>query len=142
MVGRLGVLAFVMGITAVAHGQVPPGTMIDKSSADRVKDMLPPEIYKHYQAGDYKNPVVEFPNSKFRWDDGFDEATKKNGQTIVLDENKQPVDKTTGKRPDYLTGIPFPDIQESDPDGGYKIIWNLYYAYYNGGNSHNETSSF
>ena len=139
MIGRLVVLAFVMGMATVARGQVAAGTMIDKSSADRVKDMLPPEIYKHYQAGDYKNPIVDFPNSKFRWDDGFEDATKKNAQTIVLDENKQPIDKTTGKRPDYMTGIPFPDIQENDPDGGYKIIWNLYYAYYNGGNSHNET---
>jgi len=41
MIGRLGALAFVMGMAAVARGQVSPGTMIDKSSADRVKDMLP-----------------------------------------------------------------------------------------------------
>jgi hypothetical protein len=139
MIGRLVVLAFVMGVAAVAHGQVSPGTMIDPSSADQVKDMLPPEIYKHYKAGDYKNPVVDFPSSKWRWDDGFEEATKKNGQTIILDENKQPVDKATGQRPEYLMGLPFPDIQENDPDGGYKIIWNLYYAYYTGGNSHNQT---
>jgi len=99
MIGRFGALAFVVGLTAVAHGQVSPGTMIDPSSADKVKDMLPPEIYKHYQAGDYKNPVVDFPSSKWRWDDGFEEATKKNGQTIVLDENKQPVDKATGSGP-------------------------------------------
>ncbi len=139
MIGRLVALAFVVGMTVVAHGQVSPGTMIDSSSADKVKDMLPPEIYKHYQAGDYKNPVVDFPSSKWRWDDGFDDATKKNGQTIILDENKQPVDKATGQRPEYLMGLPFPDIQENDPDGGYKIIWNLYYAYYTGGNSHNQT---
>ena len=59
--------------------------------------------------------------------------------SIVLDANKQPVDKTTGQRPEYITGVPFPDIRQDDPEGGYKIIWNLFYAYYTGGNSHNET---
>src|SRR5689334_13018959 len=110
MTSRLLVLAFLVGTAAVARGQVAVGTMIDPSSADKVKDLLPPEIYKHYQAGDYKNSVVDFPDSKFKWDDGFEDATKRNGQTLVLDENKQPIDKTTGQRPEYLTGIPFPDI--------------------------------
>jgi hypothetical protein len=114
--------------------------MIDQSTADSVADMLPPEILKHYQDGSYKNPIVDFPATKFRWDDGFDEATKRNGETLVLDENKQPVDKNTKQRPEYLTGLPFPSIREDDPEAGYKIIWNLFYAYYTGGNSHNETA--
>jgi hypothetical protein len=138
MTSRLGALALVLGVAAAA-GAVSPGTMIDKSTADQVKDLLPPEIYRHYQQGDYKNPIVDFPSVKFRWDDGFDEATKHNGETIVLDDNKQPVDKTTRQRPEYIQGLPFPDIRQDDPDGGYKIIWNLFYAYYTGGNSHNET---
>jgi uncharacterized protein DUF1329 len=140
MTSRLGVLAWMLGITvATAHAEVAPGAMVDKSTAAQVKDLLPPEIFHHYETGDYKNPVVDFPNAKFQWDDGFDEATKRNAETLVLDENKQPVDKTTKKRPDYIQGLPFPNIREDDPEGGYKIIWNLYYAYYTGGNSHNET---
>jgi len=139
MTGRFAMLALLIGLTTGAHGQVAPGTMIDPSTADQVKDLLPPEILKHYQTGDYKNAIVAFPDSKFRWDDGFPEATKRNGETIVLDENKQPVDKTTHQRPDYIIGLPFPDIREDDPDAGSKIIWNLFYAYYTGGNSHNET---
>ena len=37
MIGRLVALAFVMGMTAVAHGQVSPGTMIDKFANAREK---------------------------------------------------------------------------------------------------------
>jgi hypothetical protein len=130
----------MLGITvATAHAEVVPGAMVDKSTAAQVKDLLPPEIFHHYETGEYKNPVVDFPDAKFRWDDGFDEATKRNGETLVLDENKQPVDKTTKKRPEYIQGLPFPSIREDDPEGGYKIIWNLFYAYYTGGNAHNET---
>jgi len=129
MTSRLGVLVWMVGVTvATANAQIAPGTMIDKSTAGQVKDLLPPEIYRHYASGEYKNPVVDFPNTKFRWDDGFDEASKRNAQTLVLDENKQPVDKTTKERPEYIQGLPFPDIREDDPDGGYKIIWNLFYA--------------
>jgi uncharacterized protein DUF1329 len=140
MTSRLGVLAWMLGLAvATAHAEVAPGTMIDKSTAAQVKDLLPPEIFHHYETGEYKNPIVDFPDTKFRWDDGFDEATKRNGETLVLDENKQPVDKTTKARPEYIQGLPFPNISQDDPEGGYKIIWNLFYAYYTGGNSHNET---
>jgi hypothetical protein len=130
----------VLGVGAVAGAADPqPGTMLDQSTAGQAEGLLPPEILKHFKNGDYMNKVVEFPSSRWSWDDGFMEATKRNGETLALDEHKSPVDKTTGKRPDYITGLPFPDIRESDPDAGYKALWNLAYAYYTGGNSHNLT---
>jgi hypothetical protein len=121
------------------RADVTPGTTIDQSTADQVEDLLPPEIHKHYRNGDYVNVVVDFPPGRFRWDDGFDEATRQNGERLTLDASKQPVDRTTMQRPDYLTGIPFPYIDETDPDAGYKVLWNLAYAYYTGGNSRNWT---
>jgi hypothetical protein len=134
-------LGGVLGLTAhVAGAQPPPaGTMIDQATAEQVKDLLPPEIYNHYKKGEYSNKLVDFPNTRWGWDDGFAEATKWNGEHLVLDEHKSPVDKTTGKRPDYIQGVPFPEIREDDPDAGYKTLWNLAYAYYTGGNSHNLT---
>ena len=140
MTKTVGMVALALGLALPGWAEVKPGMTLDKSTAEEAKGLLPPEILKHYQEGDYKNPVVDFPSSSFRWDDGFDEATKRNGETLVLDETKQPVDKTTRKRPDYIQGLPFPDIREDDPDGGYKVVWNLFYAYYTGGNSHNETT--
>ena len=124
---------------AASGWAIEPGTMLDASTVDQVKDQLPPEVYKHFAKGDYTNKVVEFPDSRWKWDDGFDEATKWNGEHLVLDEHKAPIDKATGRRPDYIRGLPFPDIREDDPDGGYKALWNLDYAYYTGGNSHNFT---
>src|SRR6185369_16263217 len=118
---------------------VQPGTMIDASNVDEVKDLLPPEIYNHFKKGDYANKLVDFPDSRWQWDDGFEDATKWNAEHLVLDEHKAPVDKDTGKRPDYIRGLPFPNIDPNDPDAGYKALWNLDYAYYTGGNSHNWT---
>src|SRR5262249_40064934 len=71
-----GSSAGVIGLAANRAGaEVAPGTMIDQSTADQVKDLLPPEILKHYKNGEYVNRVVDFPNGRFRWDDGFDQAT-------------------------------------------------------------------
>jgi len=137
---RLAVSLVLPLVAAAAVADVKPGMTVDTSTAEEVKDLLPPEIYKHYRHGEYVNKVVEFPNSAFKRDDGFDQATAANRQRLVLDANKQPVDKATGKRPDYITGIPFPDIRDDDPDAGVKILWNNVYSTYNGGNSRNVTS--
>jgi Protein of unknown function (DUF1329) len=131
-----------LGLVLLAPGgaaAIEPGTMVDQSNADQIGDLLPPEVLKHYKNGDYYNTLVEFPNSRWQWDDGFEQATEWNRAHLGLDEHKQPVDKATGKRPDYIQGLPFPDIREDDPDAGYKALWNMDYAYYTGGNSHNLT---
>jgi hypothetical protein len=130
----------MLGFAPRAWSDVHPGMTLDQSNADQAKDLLPPEIYSHYKKGEYTNPVVDFPNSCFRWDDGYEEASQSNRQHLTLDSNKQPVDKDTGKRPDYITGHPFPDIREDDPDGGVKVLWNTIYTVYNGGNSRNVTA--
>src|SRR2546427_645838 len=121
---RLALGAFVglaVGLAAVHVGAtLAPGTTLDRTTAEEAKDLLPPEILRHYQNGDYRSTVVEFPNSRWRWDDGFEEASRWNGEHLVLDEHKSPVDKASGKRPEYITGLPFPDIREDDPDAGYK----------------------
>ncbi|HLK13115.1 MAG TPA: DUF1329 domain-containing protein [Candidatus Binatia bacterium] len=123
-----------------AGAELKPGTMLDESSADEAKDLLPPEIFNHFKKGDYRNVTVDFPSSRFEWDDSFKEATKRNADHVTLDPaTKTPVDSATGKRPDYLQGLPFPQVGEDDPDAGTKILWNMDYAYYAGGNSHNLT---
>jgi len=138
---RIAALVLATGLVGLPTGvpAVEPGTMIDQGNADEVKDLLPPEIYNRFKKGDYTNKLVDFPDTRWKWDDGFEEATKQNGEHLVLDEHKSPIDKDSKKRPDYIQGLPFPDIRQDDPDGGYKALWNLDYAYYTGGNSHNWT---
>jgi hypothetical protein len=123
----------------VAAAELAPGTTLDRSNAEAAKALLPPEIYDHYRKGEYTNGIVDFPDSAFQWDDGHAEATAWNREHLVLDEHKQPVDKSSGKRPPYITGHPFPDIRPDDPDAAVKVLWNTIYTVYNGGNSRNVT---
>jgi hypothetical protein len=132
----IGLLAWATA-PCVRAADLSPGTILDATTAERAQDLLPPELHRHFAQGEYRNPVVEFPDARWAWDDGFAEATRQNGQRLALDEHKTPVDRETGKRPEYIQGLPFPDIREDDPDAGAKAVWNLAYAYYTGGNSRN-----
>jgi hypothetical protein len=140
---RAAGLGLVVGVLVAAgspaRADVQPGMTLDATTADQAADLLPPEILKHYKNGEYMNKVIDFPADRFKFDDSFNAGTERNRTNLVLAPDKQPVDKATGKRPEYLQGLPFPDIDEKDPDAGYKILWNLAYAYYAGGNSHNWT---
>src|SRR5438046_5583250 len=61
-------LGALLGLAAVDVGAAPaPGTTLERTTAEEAKDLLPPEILRHYQNGDYRNAVVEFPNSRWRW---------------------------------------------------------------------------
>jgi Protein of unknown function (DUF1329) len=138
---RLGVFLMIgaLALAGRSAAEVAPGAVLDKGTAKDAEGLLPPEILKFYETGDYHNAVTELPADRFRFADGFVAASKENATHLKLDDQKQPVDVATGKRPAYIRGLPFPDIREDDPDAGYKILWNLAYAYYEGGNSHNWT---
>jgi hypothetical protein len=139
---RTLVLSLAVGVMAShALGSpgagIEPGTIVGPASADQAKGLLPPEVLRHYESGDYINPIIAFPDSRWDWDEEFKAGTRWNAEHLTLDEHKSPIDQTTGKRPPYLIGLPFPHIAADDPDAGVKVVWNLVYAYYNGGNSHN-----
>jgi len=134
----LGLLLPLVGVPGARAG-LGPGTTLDASNADEAKDLLPPEIYDHYKKGEYVNRIVDFPDSKFQWDDFHAAASAWNKDNLVLGADKQPVDKSSGKRPDYIQGHPFPVITDDDPEGGYKILWNTNFEVFNGGNSRNTT---
>src|SRR5439155_8554758 len=106
----LGLLIGAAGVVGRATA-IEPGTTVDQSNVVQVKDLLPPEVYAHFKKGEYANKLFDFPNSRWSWDDGFAEATKWNAEHLVLDEHKSPIDKDTKKRPDYIRGLPFPDIR-------------------------------
>jgi hypothetical protein len=69
------------GVPACVAVDVKPGVVLDQSTADDAKNLLPPEIYNHYKKGEYTNRVVDFPDSKFQWDDGYRQRASGTGST-------------------------------------------------------------
>jgi hypothetical protein len=127
--------------SAAAGDEVAPGLrvgdVLGPDSAAKAKELLPPEILKHYEAGEYRNGIVDYPLSNNHWEKSFLEATEKNARQLDVNEAGSIVDAATGKQPDYVYGIPFPDIDPKDPKAGAKIVWNQFLAYWNHGSTFN-----
>jgi hypothetical protein len=115
------------------------GDTLDQSNADLAKDLLPPEILKHYKSGDYRNKIIAYPTGNAHWEQSFLDATEQNATRLDVDARGSIIDKTTGKQPDYYYGLPFPKIDPKDPKAAVKIVWNQFLAYWYGGSSYNRT---
>jgi hypothetical protein len=126
------------GADEVAAG-LHVGDTLGQDNAERAKDLLPPEILKHYQGGEYRNKIVDYPIANNHWEKSFLDATEKNASTLDVNDAGSIVDAKTGKQPDYLYGIPFPSIDAKDPKAGAKVVWNQFLAYWNHGSSYNFT---
>jgi hypothetical protein len=113
------------------------GDVLDRSNWQLATDLLPPEILRHYEKGDYRNPIVLYPLDHHHWEKSFLEATEENANRLDVDERGSIIDRQTGKQPPYFYGIPFPNIDPNDPKAGVKIVWNQFLAYWHGGSSFN-----
>ncbi|HVM94996.1 MAG TPA: DUF1329 domain-containing protein [Candidatus Acidoferrales bacterium] len=137
------VVALACNVAPVAGEDVAPGLKVgdtlDAGNAQLAKDLLPPEILKHYEKGDYKNKIVAYPLGQAKWEKSFLDATEKNAGQLDVDERGTIVEKGNNKQPPYYYGIPFPVIDEKDPKAGVKIAWNQFLAYWYGGSSFNRT---
>ena len=116
-----------------------PGTVLGPDNWQAAQDLLPPEILKHYEKGDYRNVIVDYPVGSARWEPTWNEATEKNAGQLDVNEVGTVVFKGSGEQPDYLYGIPFPNIDPNDPKAAVKIVWNQFLAYWAGGSSFNKT---
>ncbi|GBD27684.1 hypothetical protein HRbin30_03038 [bacterium HR30] len=122
-----------------AQDGLKPGMILDATTAELAKGLLPPEIWQHYARGEYVSKIVHYPVGNPNWEKAFVEATNENADRFTVDDRGTVIDKTTGKQPEYLYGIPFPHIDPADPQAGVKVVWNYYLATWYGGNSHTRT---
>jgi hypothetical protein len=142
------VMAVALGLLLVApgrgfatdvasNGAIAPGEVLDKSNWQKAEGLLPPEILRHYKDGEYINQVIEW-DGKQEYEPAWHEAVKWNRENLTVDENGTILDKTTGKKPPYIMGYPFPDIDTKDPQAAVKMLWNYFYGFYHNGNRRNQ----
>lgn len=136
--GAISLLAVVGHAEEVAPG-LKVGDVLGPENAAAARDLLPPPILRHYEKGEYRNPIVAYPLGNATWEKSFVEATERNTGELDVDDRGTIIAKETGKQPPYLYGIPFPRIDEKDPKAAVKIVWNQFLAYWYGGSSYNRT---
>jgi hypothetical protein len=140
MHARLLAAALALAVARVAAAGPPSvGDVLGPENADEAKELLPPEIVKHYAAGEYRNPVVDYPLANNHWERSFLEATERNAHDLAVNDAGSIVAAATGKAPDYVYGFPFPNVDPADPKAATKIVWNQFFGYWNHGSTFNET---
>jgi len=123
---------------AAAEG-LKAGDVLNATTWQQAEGLLPPEILKHYQSGEYVNPIVDWPADQFEWPPDFRAASEKNSGQLDINEAGTIVEKGSGNQPPFLMGFPFPIIDKSDPKAGAKILWNFFYRTWYFGNLYAES---
>jgi Protein of unknown function (DUF1329) len=124
---------------APAADGLKPGDVLDASNWKKAEGLLPPEILKHYQNGEYANAIIDWPAERWEWPPDFLAGTEKNAGQLDVDDAGTIVEKGSGKQPPYILGLPFPVIDRADPKAGTKVLWNHYYARWYLGSIHAES---
>lgn len=122
----------VMSVALVANAaakDVPVGTILSKDNLSalendtfqgkRIGDLLTES--QRIWIKDYSLKMKLGPTTELKVDPAYLEATKQNAGQAKFDAKTKTVSN-------YKAGIPFPSIDEKDPDAGYKLAWNQYYA--------------
>jgi hypothetical protein len=135
---ELGRIAFVFALAATVTSspaaEFKTGDMVDQETWQKAADLLPPEILKHYEKGEYANKFVDWPADEDTQAPEFKAGTEANAGKFTISPEGTILDEATGKQPPYIVGLPFPAIDAKDPAAGYKILWNYFYRtwYYSG----------
>ena len=129
-------LAFAIGaiVTSSGAADFKTGEMIDKTNWQKATGLLPPEILKHYENGEYANKFVDWPADGDRMAPDFKAGTEANVGKFTTSPEGTILDKATGKQPAYIIGFPFPAIDEKDPAAAFKVLWNHFYRTWYFGN--------
>jgi len=125
----IAVLVLGLLLPAATRADVAPGDRITAGNAEKLKGLIPEEVYRHtiHRFRDLDMEIV--PTADYRPHPSYREATVKFACQASLDER--------GVLVNYVAGQPFPysrwaqeatdhrcDLQPDDPHFGLKLAWN------------------
>lgn len=124
-------LWFTLGSEPNVSADVTPGDVIDKSNWKKVEGLLPEPILNWLKRGDLS---MQIAGLNYDPKDYLPPAVKKsmveNAGKYEIDDRGVIVDAKTGDLPDFIEGLPFPDIKIGDPQAGAKAMFNrIFYTY-------------
>jgi Protein of unknown function (DUF1329) len=96
---------------------ITPGLTITASNAQVAAAVLPPEVLKAVQSGDFEIKVQPTTDVPIR--EEYIAATIEHADAATLG--------TDGMLQNYKAGLPFPGLDPQDPQAGLKLGWNLRY---------------
>lgn len=119
----------------LAKADVSPGDVLDTTTWEKAKGLLPDSVLEWVKKGDF---VLKVDELKYRPLDFFPPFQIKAFETNVgkyeLDEEGGIVEAGSGKPPGRIVGLPFPKIAPDDPRLAEKLMQNNHYMQYVPGN--------
>src|SRR5713101_8210450 len=74
-------------------GDLKAGDILNQTNWKKAEGLLPPEILKHYQNGDYANPIVDWPVGLYKFAPDFRAASERNAGQLDVDARGTIVEK-------------------------------------------------
>jgi len=135
VIAFLGVLALIPIQNPSALAELAPGTVIDKTNWQEAQGLMPDPVLNWVKKGDGTMTVGELPYdpSEFMPPAG-EKYMESNKGKYDVDADGLLMDVKTGKLPEFIDGLPFPEIDLEDPNAGSKIMYNKHYYTYVVGN--------
>jgi hypothetical protein len=95
---------------------ISPGLRIDKTNFQVAQEVLPPEILKYLQSGDFVITVQETTDTPLR--EAYIKATIDHYAQVELGDKELK---------NYVAGLPLPLVDSQDSRAGEKVAWNHRY---------------
>jgi len=131
VIAFLGVLALVPFQKPSALAELAPGAVIDQTNWQEAEGLLPGPVLDWVKKGDGSMTVGELPYDPTEFvPPAALKYMESNKGKYDVDEEGLIVDLATGKLPEFIDGLPFPEIDLEDPHAGPKIMYNKHFYSY------------
>jgi hypothetical protein len=135
----VAMLLSIISTPSRAAGLLGDGEVLGPDSWEQARNLLPDEILDHYRTGDYRNRIMDVERPGYRTlrnPPPFEEASRTNRGRFDLTAAGSIIERATGQPPEHIFGLPFPEIEPSDPEAARKVMWNYFYYTWYGGDRH------
>jgi hypothetical protein len=121
-------------LSHAASAEWKAGEVIDRTNWQKIEGLVPEPLLNWIKTGDsIKIGELSYDSGEFLPPACLG-SLKTNVGKYDVDDNGLLVDAKTRKLPGFIDGLPFPEIDESDPNAGTKIMYNKNYYTYAVGN--------
>ncbi len=120
--GIVGALLLGSGVNA----ELKPGDTLDQTRWQEAKGMMPEAILSHFENGQHRSTIIELPKDALQWSSRFKAATEVNQGKYEVNDKGILIEKATGSYPRFGYGLPFAQIDATDPQAPYKIMYNFF----------------
>ena len=119
---------------ASASADVLAGDVIDKTNWEKIEGMVPEPVLNYVKKGDLTIRVGDLAYDPAEYLTSYEKQSlqylEANRGKYDVNEEDVIVEIQSGKPPDFIEGLPFPEIDPDDPQAGAKVLYNQRYQSY------------